>query len=144
MKPGQIIKSSSQLDGSYFENSRILIAEYNEKGALGFLLNRPFSRSLNELVEFRHSPPFPLFEGGPVDQEHLFIVHRRPDLIAGSRPVNDKLFIGGDMNAAVKYINNKTLQPGDIFIFVGYCGWNKGELDAEMEEGSWFADDGSI
>jgi putative transcriptional regulator len=144
MKPGQIIKSSTLLDGSYFENSRILLAEYNEKGALGFLLNRPFSRSLNELVEFRHSPPFPLHEGGPVDQEHLFIVHTRPDLIAGSRSVNDQFFLGGDMNDAVKYINNKTLQPADIFIFVGYCGWNKGELEAEIEEGSWLVDDGSM
>ena len=24
-----------------------------------------------------------------------------------------------------------------VRLFIGYCGWNAGELEAEIEEGSW-------
>ncbi|MCK7559801.1 YqgE/AlgH family protein [Chitinophaga sedimenti] len=72
MKPGIFIKSTSALDDTVFQNTLIYITEYNDNGATGFVVNQPFSRSLNELEEFKHLPPFPIHVGGPVDQEHLF------------------------------------------------------------------------
>ncbi len=84
MQAGIFISSTPALDGSVFEKTVIFIAEYNDKGALGFVTNQPFPRGLNELVEFRHVRAFPLMQGGPVDPEHLYFVHRRPDLISGA------------------------------------------------------------
>ena len=81
MNAGSFIRSTSLLDDSFFEKAVILIAEYNKKGATGFVVNKPFTRRLNELEEFKDSIPFPLYDGGPVDREHLFFVHQRPDLI---------------------------------------------------------------
>ncbi|MCK7559800.1 YqgE/AlgH family protein [Chitinophaga sedimenti] len=40
---------------------------------------------------------------------------------------------GGDFNIAVQ----QALRTSDMKVFLGYCGWDKAELDAEMEEGSW-------
>jgi putative transcriptional regulator len=137
MKPGTFIKSTPLLDDSFFEDSIILITESNENGAIGFVVNKPFARTLNELEEFRYSPAFPLYDGGPVDREHLFIIHRRPDLISGGDAVADNLYVGGNINDAVKYINNKTLTEKDIRLFIGYCGWDAAELEAEIAEGSW-------
>ena len=84
MNAGSFIRSTSLLDDSFFEKAVILIAEYNKKGATGFVVNKPFTRRLNELEEFKDSIPFPLYDGGPVDREHLFFVHQRPDLIKGT------------------------------------------------------------
>ncbi|HRF18552.1 MAG TPA: YqgE/AlgH family protein, partial [Chitinophagaceae bacterium] len=69
MKPqtGMLLKATAALNDTNFENAVILITEYNEKGAVGFVVNKLFSRQLNELEEFKHSPAFPLYEGGPVD-----------------------------------------------------------------------------
>ncbi len=72
MHAGIFLKSTSQLDDTFFEKTQVFITEYNEKGAIGFVVNRPFSRTFNELEEFKHSKPIPLYDGGPVDQEHLF------------------------------------------------------------------------
>lgn len=137
MKAGSFIKSTPLLDGSFFEDSIILITEYNENGAIGFVINKLFPRTLNELKEFRHSPPFPIYDGGPVDREHLFIIHRRPDLVSGGNAVANNLYVGGNIDEAVKYINNKTLTEKDIRLFIGYCGWDAAELEAEIAEGSW-------
>ncbi|WP_126247415.1 YqgE/AlgH family protein [Chitinophaga rhizosphaerae] len=137
MQAGQFISSTPALEGTVFENTVIFIAEYNDKGALGFVTNQPFSRGLNELEEFRHGKAFPLYLGGPVDREHLYFVHRRPDLIAGGAEVDGEIFFGGDFNTTVELINQNLLTERDVRIFIGYCGWEKGELDAEIAEGSW-------
>ncbi|MGE7778263.1 YqgE/AlgH family protein [Chitinophaga sp. NPDC101104] len=137
MQAGQFISSTPALEGTVFENTVIFIAEYNDKGALGFVTNQPFSRGLNELEEFRHGKAFPLYLGGPVDREHLYFVHRRADLIAGGAEVDGKTFFGGDFKTAVALINQNLLTERDVRIFIGYCGWDKGELDAEIAEGSW-------
>ena len=142
MKAGTFLKSTDLLDDTFFGQAVIFIAEHNEKGAMGFVVNRQFPRKLNELVEFMHAGPFPLYEGGPVDQEHLYFLHRRPDLIEGGAPVTDGIYLGGNFGGAVQLIEKKALQECDIRIFIGYCGWDNGELEAEVAEGSWEVLDG--
>ena len=137
MKPGLFIKSTHLLNDTVFENAVIFITEYNEKGAMGFVVNQKFSRNLNALEEFKNVQPFPIYVGGPVDQEHLYFIHRRPDLIEDGEPVTDTIFLGGNFKSAVKNIDNHTLTEKDCRIFIGYCGWNYGELEGEIAEGSW-------
>jgi len=135
--PGSYIKSTPSLDGSYFENSIILIVENNSDGAVGFVVNRPFVRSLNELVEFKKSKSFPLLEGGPVDQEHIYAVHQRPDLIKGTKSISNGMYYGGDIQHLLDAINLHGASEKEIQLFIGYCGWDAGELEDEVNEGSW-------
>lgn len=141
---GATIKSTKDLNGTVFENATILLTEVNQNGAVGLIVNKPFHRKLNELAEFNSSPPVPLYNGGPVDTEHLFFIHQRPDLIPGGRAIGNNVFMGGDFTTAVNFINNQTLSSKDIRIFVGYCGWDAGELEAEIEEGSWIVENVAI
>ena len=137
LQAGLFLKSTDALNGTMFSQVTIYIVESNAQGAIGFVLNKPFGRSLHELEEFKHSPHFPLYEGGPVDQEHLFFVHQRPDLIEEGTLVGNGVYYAGNFKQAVAGINNKSLTANDIKIFVGYCGWDARELEAEIEEGSW-------
>ena len=137
LHPGLFIKSTEALNGTVFEKATIFITEYNVYGAMGFVINKTFGRSLHELEEFKHSPYFPLYNGGPVDGEHLFFVHQRPDLIEAGTAIGNGVYVGGNFSQAVTAINNGSLTTNDIKIFVGYCGWDAGELEAEIVEGSW-------
>jgi len=137
LKAGLYINSTAALIGSLFENTNILIVQHNEEGSLGFVTNKSFEKSLNELIEFNHSKPFPLMDGGPVDREHLFVLHKRPDLIHGGKQIPNGLYLGGSMEQVIEAINTKDANPQEIQLFIGYCGWDVGELDAEVEEGSW-------
>lgn len=137
MTPGTFIKSTALLNDTLFESAIILITEYNEKGAVGFIVNNPFSRQFNELEEFKNNIPLPLYDGGPVDQEHLFFIHQRPDLITGGQHVAGNIYLGGDFKEAVRLMNNRKITEADIKLFIGYCGWDGEELDSEIKEGSW-------
>lgn len=134
---GKLLSSTPAMDDPNFDSSVIFIAEHNERGALGFMINTVFERALNELVEFSSSPAFPLYEGGPVDQEHLYFVHRRSDLIPGGVPVIGDIYLGGDFQKAIEQLKSKNLSSKDLKIFIGYCGWDTGDLEAEIAEGSW-------
>lgn len=137
MVAGTFIQSTPLLDGDYFEKTIIFITECNETGAVGYIINRLFPRRFNELQEFSGSKPFPLYEGGPVDTENLFFIHRRPALITGGNLVAGNVYAGGDFKQAVQCINNGSITTGDIKLLIGYCGWDRGELEAEIAEGSW-------
>jgi putative transcriptional regulator len=137
LKAGISIKSTALLNGSFFEETSILIVEHDEAGTTGFVTNKPFGKSLNDLIEFNHAKPFPLMDGGPVDRAHLFVLHKRPDLIEGGKQVTNGLYLGGNMEQVIDAINNGSATQEDIQLFIGYCGWDVGELEAELEEGSW-------
>ena len=137
LKAGIYIKSTAALIGSFFEDTTILLVEHNEAGSTGFVTNKPFGKSLNDLLEFNHTKPFPLMDGGPVDREHLFVLHKRPDLIEGGKQLNDGLYLGGNMEQVIEAINTSSVSDQQIQLFIGYCGWDVGELKAELEEGSW-------
>jgi putative transcriptional regulator len=137
LKAGLYIKSNADLNGSFFEHTTILIVEHDEAGSVGFVTNKPFGKSLHELIEFNHSNPFPLMDGGPVDRDHLFVLHKRPDLIDGGEQIPNGLYLGGNMEQVIQAINTGNANPQEIQLFIGYCGWDEGELEAELEEGSW-------
>ncbi len=133
---GSFLVSTGALNDSYFENAVVFITEHDHKGGVGFIINHLFERKLNELVEFKHSPAIDIYAGGPVATEHLFFLHTSP-FIQGSTQVIENIYLGGDFKKGVELYGNGQLSSSEIKIFLGYCGWNANELEAEIEEGSW-------
>ncbi|MGF7232534.1 YqgE/AlgH family protein [Arachidicoccus sp.] len=134
---GTILISTPLLDHSIFEKTIVYISEYNVDGTSGFIVNKLFPKRLNDLIEFRNSPSVHLYAGGPVEMEKLYFVHQRPDLIEGGIFVCNSIYLGGNFKQATDSINKKALLENDIKLFIGYCGWDFGQLDAEIAEGCW-------
>lgn len=134
---GKVIISAPDINDENFQNTPILIVEHNERGAVGFILHLPLMRNLNELTEFSNYPPIPLYIGGPVDQENLFFLHRRPDLIEGGMQIKDGVYYSGDFQQVLTHLQDRTLDENDICLLVGYAGWDPQQLEEEMKEGSW-------
>lgn len=143
---GQFLQSTPALDGTDFEKAILFIAEDNEKGSTGFIINKPFPRKLNELLEFKEAVPFPLYTGGPVVTDGIFMLHRRPDIIEDCQKIAAGIFLGGNMQQTVAAINEQSITETDIKLFIGYCGWDAAQLQDEVEEGSWqpFTAEGSF
>lgn len=108
---------------------------------MGFVINHPFARNLNELVEFRNCKSFPLNEGGPVKNDSLYFMHSRADKIEGGLLIADGTYLGGDFKQAVSYINDAVHPEENIKLFIGYCGWDPDQLEEEITEGSWLIAD---
>ncbi|MCP9750183.1 YqgE/AlgH family protein [Ferruginibacter sp. HRS2-29] len=133
----KILESSPEMDDPIFNQAVLLITQEDASGAAGFIINKEHPRRLNDLIEFHHCKSWPLHFGGPVEDEKLFFIHRRPDLIEEGEPLGNDIYLGGNFKQAIRFINDNTLRENEIRLFVGYCGWDAGELEAEIKEGSW-------
>lgn len=144
LQAGSIIISTDLLSGTEFEKVAIVITEHNEKGTIGYVFNQLFPRNFNELEEFKHSIPVPLYAGGPVQTDMLYFMHCRPDLIPDGEQVANNVYMGGDFKKAVQLLNNGQLPFADVRFYIGYCGWDANELEAEIKEGSWQLTNASV
>lgn len=134
---GRVLVSDPSLSDFYFSRSVVLLTEHNEKGSIGFVINKPVQASLNELLD-----GFPHFQanisvGGPVNPNSVHYIHTLGPVISGSVHLFDNLFWGGDFDEIKSLIRNGQVQPLQIKFFFGYSGWAADQLKAEMATDSW-------
>lgn len=156
--------ASPKLDDSPFERAVILLVHHDEQGAMGYIVNKPVQvdfgtliASVNEAIEdqilaerFEQT----VFFGGPVRMEQLWVLFRRS---APGPPARPLAFEGGSevhpanlhfgerwtLSAAGRIIERFALEPTDRFFMpmLGYAGWGAGQLEGELEDGSWLLAD---
>jgi putative transcriptional regulator len=131
-----LIAEPSIIGDVSFNRSVVLLAEHNKNGSIGFILNKPFKFKLDELVpDFKK--PFQVYNGGPVEQDNLYFIHKVPDLITDSIEISHGIYWGGNFEKVIELINNNTLNANDIRFFLGYSGWDTMQLEKELESNSW-------
>lgn len=137
-KKGSLLLSEPFMLDSNFERSVILLCEHHpENGTMGLVMNSRSSLSLSAIFPDVERNDFPLYVGGPVNVDALFFIHTVGEKIEGSWPLVDGVYFGGDLQQALYLINDNLLQPEQIKFFLGYAGWNVGQLDQEIEQNSW-------
>lgn len=134
---GNLLIAEPTLTGDVsFNRSVVLLAEHNQEGSVGFILNKPLNYSMTDLVE-EIQVPFPVFNGGPVEQDNLYFIHKVPHLITNSVEISDGIYWGGDFEITVSLINQHKISQNDIRFFLGYSGWASLQLDQELLSKSW-------
>ena len=134
---GNILISEPSLQDFYFARSVVLLAEHNEEGSFGVILNKQVDIKFNEIVkDFPHYDG-KVFLGGPVSTNNLFFIHTKGDLIENSQDLGEGLFWGGNIEDVKILLDSKLLDSKSIRFFVGYSGWSANQLDEELKTDSW-------
>ncbi|MCX6268362.1 MAG: YqgE/AlgH family protein [Bacteroidetes bacterium] len=135
-KQGSILISEPSLRDFYFRQSVILLAEHNDEGSFGVIINKPIEARLKDIIKGFPGYNLPVYLGGPVQTDSVFFIHTRDD-IEQSLPIMQGLYWGGDLDAIRELLKNKVMSPREIRFFVGYSGWTPNQLDRELKEKSW-------
>ena len=120
-----------------FLRTVIFLCEHQEQGSFGFVLNRKYENTLDELIPELEGRPLPLFYGGPVQIDTIHFLHQYPDEIPGGLEVMKGVFWGGDFEKVVSMIKNDKIDQTKIRFYIGYSGWAGGQLEDELKEKSW-------
>ncbi len=139
IKPGRgkILISEPLMGDFYFKRSVVLLAEHNEEGSFGLIMNKPLSAKFNEIV--RDFPDFEtnLYLGGPVQSNNLFFIHTLGEKIEDSEEIIKGIYWGGDIEQIKDMIKLSMISPDEIRFYIGYSGWAGDQLDGELKKNSW-------
>jgi putative transcriptional regulator len=150
---GQLLLASRRLADPNFFRTVILMIQHNSDGALGLILNRPLEMTVkqacDEALEVACQVQDVLHQGGPC-QGPLMALHTHGGAAAASASGPERgghcevisgLYFSTERDELEWLL--KRPKPQARF-FVGYSGWGKGQLESELESGSWMVTPATI
>lgn len=135
---GQLLVSEPFLSDPNFRKTVILLCEHEPQGSVGFVLNRLLETDTDEVIPGLLDHNFPIYYGGPVEQNTLHFVHRCGKLIDDSFPIGEGVYWGGNIELINDLIEKGEASYEDFKFFIGYSGWAEGQLSDEIEAKSWW------
>ncbi len=132
-----------------FEKTVIIMLESDEDGAWGLVINKPLgsipvallidpSLSTSKEREELYKLKIPIFWGGPVETEKIFVLHSKEYRSKTTRHYKD-VAITQDHFILLDIIKNNG--PEKSLVILGYSGWGDGQLEGEMERDHWILSD---
>ncbi len=141
-KPSLLI-ALPQLQDPNFVKTVVLLLEYDDQGAIGFVINKMSSFSLNEIAseDIVFPVEIPAWIGGPVGAERGIFVHNY-EAIESDGCYHHDIKITSSIDSMKRLIEFSSHQANhsDIYPYrflVGYAGWGKNQLDNEIKSGAW-------
>lgn len=133
---GKILISTPDSNVDIFSKSVVLIVEHNDEGAFGLILNKKgkhFQSNFQEII----GTDMDIFLGGPVEKEKLFFIVKGETFNEFHLKIDDHFFVTEDIAGVIQQINRGKITPNNVKVLIGYSGWSKGQLEGEIERGSW-------
>jgi len=130
------------LNDENFGHSVTLICHHDDEGAMGVVINQPLDVSVAEL--FNNAglatskllyPGHPVWFGGPVRQEHLFVLHDSSNMWDNTLQINHNLCLTTSVDFLDALAGGR--EPGQYLLALGCAGWAPEQLEYEMSENSW-------
>lgn len=124
------------LKDQIFGKSVIYIHENNQDGAMGMIINKPLQINLGGILEHLAIPSeletvndLPVLMGGPVGQEHGFVLHPAP------HSKQKRLRISPSKELLKQIATGQG--PSPFTVVLGYAGWEPQQLEREIQRNDW-------
>jgi len=137
---GRLLVASTTLEDPNFARTVVLIGLHSEDGALGLVLNRPSTSTVSSAVpqlEELVCTDERVFVGGPVQSSSIVMLAEFTDPAAAGLLVLGRIGLPAP-DASLEQLAAATTRRR---VYAGYAGWGEGQLDAELENEDWIAQD---
>jgi putative transcriptional regulator len=137
---GRLLVATPVLKDPNFDRTVVLLVAHEPGGALGVVLNRatevPVSDVLGAWGTLAGEPAV-VFEGGPVQPDTAICLARTRT--SAQRMVGFHQ-VSGSVGTIDLSMDPERVRDGilGVRVFAGYSGWSAGQLEEEINEGSWF------
>lgn len=149
---GQLLLAMPGMTDPRFDRSVIYLCSHSEEGAMGLVINSraaniDFPGLLDQLDIFsdseqlsdkllrHHKEEVILHGGGPVEMGRGFILHSADYVQESTMIISETIALTAtvDILAAIA----QGTGPANYIVALGYTGWEKGQLEEEINRNSW-------
>jgi putative transcriptional regulator len=135
---GSLLIAAPGLIDPNFWRTVVLVGEHSEEGALGVVLNRTSETAVAEAVPELARLAEGLGDvhlGGPVQPSAVVV------LADFAEPPDPEALVVDSVGFLPAEVDPDSLGPlRRARVYVGYAGWGPGQLDSELDEGSWIVE----
>ena len=147
LAPGNFLIASPKVDQNpHFARRVVLILKHSpEAGTGGVVINTPLPDQRNaseqhplvaELEYLQASAGGLFFQGGPMGQELLVMLHRVEHLGLGP-PLLAGVYTDGDLEALRAHVASLDPPQPVLRFYLGFASWGPGQLEKEVAMGVW-------
>jgi putative transcriptional regulator len=130
------------LEDPNFGGSLVFVAEHNEQGALGLVINRPMEIDLATLfrridLSLDASPLglAPVMVGGPVQTDRGFVLHQPVGNWSSTVVIREEIGLTSSRDVLEAVAAGSG--PERMLVMLGYAGWGPGQLEDEIARNAW-------
>lgn len=129
-----------ELKDPAFDRSVTYICSHDGNGAMGIVINNPTDLNLSEVLEQLeitgpHGHDKTVLLGGPVHQDHGFILHQEQGDWRSTLSVTDDIHVSTSKDILTSLAEGTG--PNQYIIALGYAGWEAGQLEQELLDNTW-------
>lgn len=139
---GKLLIATPIVQESCFSRSVIYLCSHSQSGAMGVIVNYPVENirihDIYEQLELEtgtHSQSMAVHFGGPVDSSRGFVLHTSDYMVEGSAQHSEGIALTS--NISILRESARGQGPAKGILMLGYAGWAAGQLESEIEQGSW-------
>jgi putative transcriptional regulator len=140
IQAGTLLLSEPFMQDPLFGRSVVLVCHHDTDGTIGLILNK-----LTDCPFDADHPlgGFPFFAGGPVDAQNMFFLHHL-SYIKDCVLIREGVYWQGAYEALLEAVEEKAFSSDKGRLLVGYSGWEKGQLQEELDREEWLVYNGPI
>jgi putative transcriptional regulator len=132
---GHLLIASPEMPDDDFAETVVLLVEHAEDGAYGLTLNQPTDMTVKEAWAQNNDSPCRInglvYAGGPCGE---FLTALHTDQALSNIEVAPGLHYTQEPGRLAQLVEQH-VHP--IKFFASFSGWDEGQLEAELEDGSW-------
>jgi putative transcriptional regulator len=137
----QFLIAMPALEKSIFTDTVIIMAEMEDTGALGFIINIPTGTKVNDALKLLQNDSsidkdIQILFGGPVQTDFFWFIHSNSYESKSTIKIHPDIHLSSALE--ILPLLNTQEAPEIYFSGVGYSGWGVDQLNREIEEGVWW------
>lgn len=139
LRPGIFLVATPLLEDSNFIHTVILLVSYGKDGTVGLVINRPSGVPLQQVLpdlKGIEKRSLPLYLGGPVTPDSLYILFTSDHPARGAKKVFDRIYFADQKEVIIPLLQDQE-SKNKVRIYAGLAGWFHGQLEQEMKRGAW-------
>lgn len=140
-KTGRLLISEPFMADPNFKRSVVLLTEHGEDGTVGYILNQVGNLLLKDVIQDLWAADNQIYFGGPVAADTLHFIHRAYDKLQSGEEIGNGIYWGGNFEMLKILINTNAIEESEVKFFMGYSGWDNGQLSRELEQNAWMVSD---